>query len=507
MTEPTAASTPPADDELGMYCLLVEHPAADDEPIIYAADAEVTAAALRASVEQLGATLTDMGVQPGQSVVAVVNSTPDAIAAMFGIWGAGAVYVPLNARSSDGEINALIVETSPAVVVGDADDLARLGITSGCVVTSGQLGWASTGTANREAPVTDRDVALVMRTSGTTGESKAVELRHSGTLEGMRSMVRELTGGRTGPRKAPTPNLIPVSLALWSGIYNVIFAYTVGAPVVLLPKFTTEGMAEAVRRFNIRSTVLAPPMVQMLAADQSITDLSPLKFVRSITAPLSPAQARYFFERFGVPVLNSYGQTELGGEVVGWKASDVREFGDSKLGAAGRAHADVSIRILGEDGERLAQGESGEVWAQSPSLMRGYANDAEMQDRLVDGHLQTGDIGRVDEDGFLWIDGRISDMINRGGLKIVPDQVEQVIAAHRSVTEACVAGVPDERVGEVPVAWIVEASAVSDEELEAWCRESLVAYKVPVDFVRVDALPRSEIGKVLRADLQRNYEP
>ena len=159
------------------------------------------------------------------------------------------------------------------------------------------------------------------------------------------------------------PNLIPVSLSLWAGIYNVLFALRVGAPVVVMDGFDPAELAALVERFGIRSTVLPPAAMVALVDDERVTDLAPLRFVRSITAPLSPRQARRFRDRFGISVLNSYGQTEIGGEIVGWSAADSRAHGDDKLGSVGRPHAGVELRVddPGEDG-------SGELQVRTPAM-------------------------------------------------------------------------------------------------------------------------------------------
>jgi len=247
-------------------------------------------------------------------------------------------------------------------------------------------------------------------------------------------------------------------------------------------------------------------MMTMLSEDPRITDLAPLRLVRSITAPLTPAQAHRFRDRFGLDVLNSYGQTELGGEVVGWTAADIREYGATKLGAVGRPHPGIVIRILTGDRRELPAGEVGEVWVRSPFAMPEGAED--IADRVVDGLLRTGDLGRLDDEGFLWIEGRVSDMINRGGLKIVPQEVEEVLRCHPDVADACVAGVPDPRLGEVPVAWIrpAEGAVPRQPALQEFARRSLAAYKIPVAVLLVDDLPRNEIGKVLLRELVAGYE-
>ena len=133
-------------------------------------------------------------------------------------------------------------------------------------------------------------------------------------------------------------------------------------------------------------------------------------------------------------------------------------------------------------------------------MAAGYATGEELRDRVdADGYVNTGDLARVDADGFVWIEGRAGDLINRGGNKVFPEQVEEVLCLAPGISEAAVVGVPDDRLGEVPVAFVV--GDATDEELVALCREHLVPYKVPVAFVHVDALPRTEVGKVMRRDL------
>jgi long-chain acyl-CoA synthetase len=273
-----------------------------------------------------------------------------------------------------------------------------------------------------------------------------VLLRHSGTIAALDASLSKLRGrdraaptGTQPPDTAPhRMSLMPVSLALWAGVFNLLFAFRAGFGVVLLDRFTTAGFARAVRAHDIKSTVLAPAMIAMLADDTAITELSPLRIVRSIEAD---------------------------------------------------------------------PGELGEIFVRSPFRMGGYARAGEAGDerpgdeRIVGGYLRTGDLGRVDTDGFLWIEGRVSDMINRGGLKVFPDEVEEVLRRHPAVRDAGVAALPEPRLGEVPHAWIVSDQPIGQAELAAWCREYLAPYKVPAGFTRTEMLPRSDIGKLLRREL------
>jgi len=204
-----------------------------------------------------------------------------------------------------------------------------------------------------------------------------------------------------------------------------------------------------------------------------------------------------------VTVLNSYGQTELGGEVIGWSASDARTFGDAKLGALGRPHTGVEVTV--HDGDRpVPTGTEGELCVRSPSMTVGH-HDPALRDRLTpDGFLRTGDIGYIDDDGFVWLSGRVSDMVNRGGLKVFPGEVEEVLRLHPAVADVAVTASPDDRLGEVPVAYLVASPGTprpDGTELAAHCRQTLAPYKVPVRFEWVSALPRNEVGKVLRRQL------
>jgi acyl-CoA synthetase (AMP-forming)/AMP-acid ligase II len=240
----------------------------------------------------------------------------------------------------------------------------------------------------------------------------------------------------------------------------------------------------------------------MLLQDPDITTLEPLRYVRSVSAPLSPAYARRFHERFGIAVLNGYGQTELGGEAVGWTAADWKEHGLRKVGSVGRPHAAFALRVRASDGTLAPADEVGELEIHSSSALP--PSDAAMEGRVTDdGWLRTGDLARIDTEGFVWICGRVGAMINRGGLKVYPDEVEEELRAHDAVDEVAVAGVPDDRLGEVPWAFVVpRAGAVVDaDELRAWCRDRIAPYKIPAGVTVVDALPRNEIGKVLRHEL------
>ena len=432
---------------MSLLRLLVEHPIADGEPLVHTLDASLTKAEVVDRVEARAAQLRDRAGQ----LIPIVADGADALIAMFACWRAGAVFVPVNPRQ-------------PQAVI---DDVVR----------------AMTDLTPPPG------AAFVLWTSGTTGRPKPVTHTHEGYLEIIDRVLGSLRSGSKNRSRPPSPNLIPVSMALNAGVYNALFGLRAGAPLVMMAGFDPSAFATLVERHRIRSTVLAPAAIAILCDDPSIDSLAPLRYVRSITAPLSPFQARRFGARFGVTVLNGYGQAEIG-EVIGWTAADAKQH-PGKLGAVGRPHPGVEIRIDEPDGDG-----AGELLVKPPTT----ASDLPASRLDAEGFVRTGDVARVDGDGFVWLEGRLDDLINRGGHKVYPQEVEEVLTAVPGIREAAVVGAPDRRLGEVPVAFVA-GEADSDSDLESVCRQHLVAYKVPVRFERLERLPRSETGKVLRREL------
>ncbi|SEP19527.1 class I adenylate-forming enzyme family protein [Trujillonella endophytica] len=476
----------PAEDSLA--ALLLDHPAADDQPLLHTATRTLTAGEARATCRAWAAELRALGVVPGEAVAVRLDNAPECVLAMAAVWTAGAVFVPLNPASPATEIAHSLAATLPAAIIesGGADEAAvRIRALDG------------------EPRRYEAGAAFITWTSGTTGPPKAILHTHGGYLELLDRVLGPLrAGGERTTARPPSPNLIPVSLALNSGIYNALFGLRAGAPLVIMDRFRPEVFAELVARFDVRSVVLPPAAIAMLNASD-VASLVPLRYVRSITAPLSPTQARLFRERFGVFVLNSYGQAELG-EVVGWTAADAREHPE-KVGAAGRPLPGVGVRIVGPDGGELPAGRVGALRVRTARMASGYATGEQLSARIdADGYVETGDLARIDDDGFVWIEGRAGILINRGGNKVFPEQVEEVLELCAAVAEAAVVGAPDARLGEVPVAFVVDAPGLppaTDAELSALCREHLVAYKVPVAFHHVAALPRTDVGKLRRPDV------
>jgi long-chain acyl-CoA synthetase len=467
----------PVDGTENLAALLMDHPAAANDPLLITATESVSAAEARRRAAAIADELRSAGVQPGHAVAVKLTNGPDVVVSMMGIWLAQGVFVPVNPQLPASELDSVLKPTAPFAVIGPE-------------------GLRTTGSGK----IYDPGTAFILWTSGTTGRPKPILHTHRAYLELIDRVLGSLTGPGGRASKTPSPNLIPVSLALNAGIYNSLFGLRAGAPLVIMDRFDPSTFAMLVRRFEIRSTVLPPAAITMLNDDAEIKDLWPLKYVRSITAPLSPLQARRFTNRFCVVVLNSYGQAEIG-EVVGWTAGDAKEHPD-KIGAVGRPHAGVELRIVDDNGELAAPNQVGQLWVKPPNMSSGYASDDDLNERLdADGFLATGDLARIDKDKFVWIEGRLGDVINRGGNKVFPDEVEEVLRLLPEVDDVAVAGMPDERLGEIPVAFVVSKSSLDEAGLRAHCREHLVPYKIPVEFRIIEQIPRNEVGKVLRRQL------
>jgi long-chain acyl-CoA synthetase len=507
VTGRTVDPVPPAES---LARLLLDHPAADTEHLVCTVDAELSKAEFTRMAEDVAAELARAGVGAGEAVAVQRSSGPGMAAGMFGAWLAGAVFVPVNARQPKREVDHIIEVIRPAAFLGDAG-VQRI---DALRESAGPDGLQAQAESPSPSPTRyEPGTAFVTWTSGTTGPPKPILQTHSAYREILGRVLSSIrksprTAGSTttapSPPRSPSPNLVPVSLALNAGIYNLLFGFMAGAPVVLMERFVPRDFATLVTRYGVRSTVLPPAAMTMLtdAAPDQVTALGSLRYVRSITAPLSPLAARRFMDRFGVVVLNGYGQAEIG-EVIGWTAEDARTHPE-KLGAAGRPHAGVDIKVVDEDGRALGVGATGQLLVRPPRMAAGYAAGDSLDDRMdADGYVRTGDYATVDEDGFVWIEGRTSDLIVRGGNKVFPDQVEEVLLLLPGIREAAVAGVPDERLGEVPVAFVV--GDATEDEMKTVCRENLVPYKIPVAFERVDAIPRSEVGKVQRRQLAERW--
>lgn len=469
----------------------------------------LTRAAVREQAQRVRHILEAHGIRPGDLVVVILPNGLDVVSVILGAWSAGAAVAPVNAalgvRDRDKALRAL----EPAAVV-TSDDTTAKAIASLLpqAVVLGTGSWAAHGAAQRspDARTAPAGTALVLHTSGTSGTPKAVLLSHEALTGALESVLRML-GSRASKGGGGAPNLVAFPLAHVAGLYNVLLAFRNGREVILMPRFTVESFVRIVKERAIRSVVLNPTMIQMVMdAQVPAEDLATLRFVRSGSAPLPASVARRFLTAYGITVLNAYGQTETAGEVIGWNAADLKRYGAAKVGSVGRPHPGITVHFVDEALTVLAPGEVGEMCVQTPFGMSGYLAGPPDEKYLEDGFLRTGDLGYMDADGFIWLVGRRSDVIVCGGFKILPEEVEEALREHPAVADVMVAGLPDDRLGEAPHAFVVLATDPAHppqnlgDELVAHARAQLSHYKAPRAVHYVPVLPRNASGKVMRAE-------
>jgi long-chain acyl-CoA synthetase len=443
--------------------------------------------ALAADAARLGDALTTRGIGPGDRVLLRLGNDATFLPGLAGVWLAGAAAVVMHPATPAGEVTR-VVETFgvSAVVTADGDRLVETG-------AAGASGLRADHTA------------LILLTSGSTGEPKGVALSHEAVWANLRATVsafRSDTRPTPIPAEPKPPNLIANPLSHTAGVVRLLFALYVGRSVVLLRKFDARAAHAAVHRHGIDHLTLNPAMLRMLLHDlEPGDDLGPVRYASSGTAPLPPALREAFEARFGVPVLQAYGQTEAFGGIAVENVRDVLA-GRRRPGSVGRPLPGVDVRIVRPDGEPAAPGEDGEIQARSRSVTSGYVGAAQAAPPLTaDGWLRTGDLGHLDPDGYLFITGRLKNLIICGGFNIVPEEVEARLVEDPAVRAAAVVSLPDERLGEIPVA-LVESDG-DPADILARAADRLPAYKRPRLLFTVDALPRVASGKVDQPEARR----
>jgi acyl-coenzyme A synthetase/AMP-(fatty) acid ligase len=396
------------------------------------------------------------------------------------------------------------------VLLGDEGDLSRPGVLEAAeragsfvVVISENLEnpFRIVRVANPESSFRRREgMAIEMLSSGTTGTPKRISL----TYENLESAL-----GSSGPRAASrtsteeSPHLEARPALVWhpivhiSGILFVIDAISSGRPTILMERFDAETWAHFVEVYQVRMAHLNPSAMRMiLDANIEPSRLSSLRVLRGGTAA-TPAELQLAFEdRFHIPLLTTYGATEFTGAVASWSPEDYRLFGRTKLGSSGRAHPGVALRVIDVvTGDVLPVGEEGVLEVCAPQAAK---SDHEWS--------RTTDLAVVDSDGFLWIKGRVDDAIIRGGFKVHPGKIVRALEEHPNVYEAAVVGIPDERLGEVPVAAVTLREGMADspstEELRSFLQSRLSTYEIPRQILIVDRLPRTPSMKVSRPELR-----
>jgi acyl-CoA synthetase (AMP-forming)/AMP-acid ligase II len=479
-----------------------------EQPALLFDDLIYTYADLEALSNQTAHALISNGIKPGDIVCQVVGSRPELIINLFGIIKCGATYAPLNPSLTERELAAQLMDCEAALVIVD-DDLVggkierAVTILPKCRVLPLTALNTQVGNGPR-APLKnsiDPDrTAVLCYTSGTTGQSKGVQLSHRNILTNARQ-VRDRTG--VGPEDRL---LVIMPIFHVNALCNqVVVPFLAGASVVLRKRFVLDEFWPAVVRYRPTYFTAVPTILSRLLEGPEPPPMalrSSLRFVRTGAAPLPVKVQQRFEEHFRLMVIVSYGLTEATCTVT------MNPPTRRRLGSVGTALDGLKVRVLAPDGSEQPAESIGEVVTQGPSVMLGYLGlPNETAAAMSDGWLRTGDLGYLDQDGYLFLTDRSKDLIIRGGENISPREVEEVLYAHPLVAEAAVLGLPDATYGERVVAFVVPRDRRSSparlvEELLAHCQEQLARFKVPQIEVLAE-IPKNVVGKVSKQELRR----
>lgn len=474
------------------------------------------------------------GVKKGDRVISLFLNCPQSFIAFFAIWKAGGIVVPLNPfytsfelehAVSDVEAEVAIVGSTyyktvksfqphtklRLVVVSDLDTYAqspskREG--DSVRLEKGDLWWSDltekyNGVARPDVKVNTSDTALILFSGGTTGIPKGVMCSHHSLT--ITAKFHE-AWYKSGINKWVDKSLVPLPLFHSFGVYVSFGAsFTRHIPQVLIqnPR-DIKNIVDTIRNYKIASVSVTPTTLNAILnyPDLKPDDLRSLKRVSSGAAPMT-ADTKHRFEKLtSGPVIEGYGLTESG--IVG---ANFPFKGKWKQGSVGVPQIDVVVRIMDPDTgkKELKTGEEGEITIKALQLMQGYwKRPEETAETLRNGWLYTGDIGYMDEEGYLFITSRKKDLIKCGGFQVWPREIEEILMMHPAVAEVCVGGIPDPRQVEAVKAWVVlkDGRQATPEELQKFCREKLTGYKIPRFFEFRNDLPKTLVGKVLRRILQ-----
>lgn len=452
--------------------------------------------------------LAAVGSTENPPVGLVLRNHPAMVGALLGVLLGGGCAVTINPSHGDAGLAADIASLRLPMVVALPTDWARHGVADAacgalglrvdtdppCCRSVAGLDRPGAGPF-REAPAGRDRIAVEMLTSGTTGPPKRIPLSY----ESFEHTVAA-AGAHYSSHAAPQVRLrsgvaiVSSPLVHMSGLFRTLLNICEGRKIALLERFRVADFAEVVVRHRPRAVSLVPSaMAMVLDADVPAEAFTSVEVVTSGTAHLPVDVQTAFEERYGVAVLPSYGATEFAGGVAGWNLALHREWGEAKRGSVGRPQKGREIRVVSpENATEVPAGQQGRIDVRSIG--------AEW--------VPTTDLGRVDSDGFVFIDGRTDDVIIRGGFKVTPADIVKVLRTHPAVRDVGVTGLPDERLGQVPVAAVELAndSQATAEQLLDYLRERVSRYQVPARLIVVEELPRTPSLKVSQPGVRELFQ-
>jgi acyl-CoA synthetase (AMP-forming)/AMP-acid ligase II len=507
-----------------------------DREALVSGDGEkrITYMEMASRVNRLTNALQSAGIGPGSRVAVMATNSPEYVEVYYACAKLGACFVPINFRAKQEEVGYML-NTSNAVMLfaerryleliegtrGEARGLREVVALDGPAEGLRSFDELIDGAPDDEVfvDVDESEPTVMIYTSGTTAMPKGVELTY---LNLSLYVVNTMSPADPASEDAEK-TLLSVTIAHVAGITAILSSIWGGRTLVILPQFDPEIWLEAVQREKVTHAFVVPTMLKRIMdyAYFDRYDIGSLKLITYGAAPMPYEVVTRAIEVFSCDLMNAYGQTESTSSLTYLGPDDHRLNGTDaenakklhRLRSVGRAMDDVEIAILDPSGNHVPQGEEGEICVQSARVMKEYVNANEATAAaIVDGWLHTGDVGYLDEDGYLFITGRVKDLIIRGGENISPGEIEAILDEHPLVEETAVIGVPDPEWGETIKAIVVlnpdgrerEPDVVRDD-LREHSRTHLAGYKTPAYITFLDDLPRNPMGKVLKTDLRRDH--
>jgi acyl-CoA synthetase (AMP-forming)/AMP-acid ligase II len=494
-----------------------------DQPAIIFQNQVTSFRALDERSNRLANALLGLGLRKGDRVAFQMSNRPAIVELEVALYKAGLVRVPLNARLAPAEVVDVIENGDPRVfLVGDshADSVqelrGRLGSVEHFIGVGAQVpGWheyesllAASATENPDVEMQPEDLAVLHYTSGSTGKLKAAMQTVGNRMSHLRKVaMHRMRVGRGDVLLLSGP------LTHASGMFLQPFLYQ-GGTILVQDKFDPDTLLAAVERWRVTYTFMVPTMLNRLATHPGLGryDISSLKQVAYGGAPMAPARIREAWEALGPVLSQGYGGGETTGGLILFSTDDharaIREV-PTRLASCGRPIGESEVRVVNEAGQQVRGDEVGEIVVRGPDVFAGYWKEPELTKQAFDaqGWLHTGDLAKVDDEGFIYIVDRSKDMIISGGFNVYPTEVEQALYAHPAVYEACVVGVPDDTWGEAVKAVVVLRPGLqaTEADIVRHCREVLADFKKPRSVEFVAELPRNPNGKISRKAVREPY--
>ena len=497
-----------------------------DRVALVTEDQPTTFAEMSAQVTRLANALLGLGLRKGDHLGIMSVNSSQYVVTYYACARLGVTFVPLNYRAKADELEYMIntAEVKALFLSDRYQDLvaaSRANLPSVEHVVAldsprdGQIAYAALIEQGSDdyvyTEIDDDDPTIIIYTSGTTALPKGVEV----TYQDLTVYVTN-TMAPADPDGEHEKTLLSVPLFHIAGATAMISAIWGGRSLVILPQFTPEAWMTAVDTHGVTHSMVVPTMVKRLMDHEDFPRFSgaSLKLLAYGAAPMPYEVVRRAIDEFDCGLMNAYGQTEATSAITFLGPEDHRLEGspeevalkERRLRSVGRVMDDVDLAIQAPDGTILPAGREGEICVRSGRTMKGYyKQEAATHEAIRDGWLHTGDEGLLDDDGYLFITGRVKDLIIRGGENIAPGEIEQVLEDLPAIEDVAVIGVPDSEMGEAvkAVAVLAPGAAVTVDELRAFCKGRLASYKAPEYLAVVDDLPRNHMGKLLKNDIRK----